>query len=222
MGITARHSPFSICYYFGTNPTWFQFGIPREVEEHTPTLKFSVAFICIRSLLMGRVTPSFSLLKTNVGSSAASDTHTWLTSVAILVFKREGSTDRKWQPWQYTHGMLLLHAVTEILGFFTRQTILTPVGGSPAVGACTTSGRGCWFCVLRSFCLFFFNTWFCTYLTVLFRCLETGLSFRRSAHPVCFPFRSVTAHRRPRCYMRALARCPSISSRGHAGQKPRG
>lgn len=156
MGITARHSPFSICYYFGTNPTWFQFGIPREVEEHTPTLKFSVAFICIRSLLMGRGTPSFSLLKTNVGSSAASDTHTWLTSVAILVFKREGSTDRKWQPWQYTHGMLLLHAVTEILGIFTRQTILTPVGGSPAVGACTTSGRGCWFCVLRSFCFVFF------------------------------------------------------------------
>lgn len=124
MEITARNGQFLICYYLGTNPTWFQFGITRELEVHTPRLKFFMTLICIMSLLMGGGTLSFSLLKTNVDSLIASDIYTWLTSVEMLVFKREGSTDRKWQRWQYTHVMLL-YVVTEILRFFTCQIRIT-------------------------------------------------------------------------------------------------
>lgn len=66
MGITARNGPFLICYYLGTNPTGFQFGITKELEVHMPMLKFFMALVCIMSLLMGQGTPSFSSLKTNV------------------------------------------------------------------------------------------------------------------------------------------------------------
>lgn len=178
MEITARNGPFLICYYLGTNPTGFQFGITEELEVHMPMLKFFMALVCIMSIDGTRYTFVFFTENKCGLINCLRYIYKWLTSLDILVFRREGSTDRKRQWWQYTHVMLL-YVVTEILAFFTCQIIHHFCRRFPCRGTVHYTRKGLLVLCAAFFC--FFNTWFCTYLTVLFCCLETGLFFLRSA-----------------------------------------